>query len=56
MDVFARMNEDILDTPVKLIALDNMITSGDKGRQIPLYDNVNFVEHDVVTHMNMKKR
>lgn len=49
MDVFARMNENVLQVPVKLVALDNMITSGEHGSQIPNYQNVTFINHDVVT-------
>ena len=33
MEVFDAMNRDILDTPVALVAMDNMITAGEHGAQ-----------------------
>ena len=48
MEVFAALNDRILDDPVQLVAMDNLITAGKEGRQIPEYPNVEFVEHDVI--------
>lgn len=48
MEVFHQLNETILDEPVKIIALDNFVSAGSEGRQIPDYPNVEFVEHDVI--------
>ena len=31
MDIFARLNETVLDEPVNLVALDNLITAGKEG-------------------------
>ncbi len=44
--MFARMNAKVLKKPVKVIALDNLITS----RNAPdvAYDNVTFAQHDVI--------
>jgi UDP-glucuronate decarboxylase len=47
MEIFARLNETVLDEPVKLVALDNLITAGKEGSEIPEFENVRFVEHDV---------
>ena len=48
MEVFARLNEKILDEPVNLVALDNLITAGKQGSAIPQYAHTTFVEHDVI--------
>jgi UDP-glucuronate decarboxylase len=47
MEIFARLNETVLDKPVTLVALDNLITAGKEGAEIPEFDNVRFVNHDV---------
>jgi len=47
MEVFAHLNETVLDEPVKLVALDNLITAGKEGAEIPVIENVTFVNHDV---------
>lgn len=49
MEVFAYLNQHVLETPCRLIALDNLITAGKEGADIPEIDNVTFVQHDVVT-------
>lgn len=48
MEIFAEMNARVLDKPVKLIALDNLITAGKEGSDIPTFENVEFVQHDVI--------
>jgi len=45
---FHRMNEEVLDEPLKLIVLDNLITAGKEGEKIPDYNNVRFVNHNVI--------
>ena len=47
MEIFARLNENVLDKPVTLVALDNLITAGKEGAIIPEMQNVRFVNHDV---------
>ncbi len=47
MEVFGALNSHVLDKPAKLIALDNLITSGKEGIVIPKLPNVEFIEHDV---------
>ncbi|NQV57558.1 MAG: NAD-dependent epimerase/dehydratase family protein, partial [Rhodospirillales bacterium] len=48
MDIFAALNTEVLDEPAQLIALDNLITAGDAGKNIPNIPNVTFIEHDVI--------
>ena len=48
MEIFARLNDTVLDEPVKLVALDNLITAGKEGAEIPEFDNVTFVNHNVI--------
>ena len=47
MEIFTHLNETVLDKPVTLVALDNLITAGKEGAEIPKLDNVRFVNHDV---------
>lgn len=54
MDVFHALNRKHLKKPVKLVALDNMITAGKEGAQVPDYDNVTFVQHDVIQPFKWK--
>ena len=48
MEMFARLNAGVLKKPVRLIALDNMITAGKEGAAVPDYPHVSFVRHDVI--------
>jgi len=48
MEIFARLNETVLDQPVKVVALDNLITAGKEGAEIPELENVSFVNHNVI--------
>ena len=48
MDIFARLNDGVLDSPCTLIALDNLITAGKEGADIPDLPNVEFIKHDVI--------
>lgn len=47
-EVFHRMNNTVLDQPVRVVALDNLITAGDEGAQIPELNGVEFINHDVI--------
>ncbi len=51
-DVFNGLNQHILKQPVKLIVLDNLITAGKEGAVIPSYDNISFINHDVIQPFN----
>ncbi|CAK0771523.1 NAD-dependent epimerase/dehydratase [Gammaproteobacteria bacterium] len=48
MEVFALLNREVLDKPCRLIALDNLITAGREGAEIPAFENVSFIQHDVI--------
>lgn len=48
MEIFAGLNARVLDKPVRLVGLDNLITAGKSGAQIPDHPNVEFVNHDVI--------
>lgn len=48
MAVFDALNEKVLDAPVRVVALDNLITAGKTGSDIPDYEHVRFVQHDVI--------
>ncbi len=48
MEIFAHLNKTVLDEPVKVVALDNLITAGKEGAEIPALDNVSFINHDVI--------
>lgn len=54
MEVFNVLNQKHLKKPVKLVALDNMITAGKEGAQVPEYENVTFVQHDVIQPFKWK--
>ncbi len=47
MEVFNYLNIHILNEPVRIIVLDNLITSGERGSQIPDFENIQFINHDV---------
>jgi UDP-glucuronate decarboxylase len=48
METFAALNQSVLRKPVRLIVLDNLITAGDAGRDVPEYPGVEFINHDVI--------
>ena len=54
MEIFARLNDRVLDEPVHLVALDNLITAGKEGSEIPKYAHTTFVEHDVIQPFNFE--
>ena len=48
IETFNFLNENILDKSLKVIALDNLITSGVAGSEFPNYKNVKFINHNVI--------
>ncbi|MGE5505867.1 MAG: NAD-dependent epimerase/dehydratase family protein [Actinomycetota bacterium] len=48
MDIFAHLNEHVLAKPCRLVAMDNLITAGKEGAEIPELPNVTFIQHDVI--------
>ena len=47
-EIFLMLNESILEKPVKVIVLDNFISAGEEGKNIPEYPNFEFIEHNVI--------
>jgi len=48
MEIFARLNERVLEQPVRLVGLDNLLTAGKSGAEIPDYPGIEFINHDVI--------
>jgi UDP-glucuronate decarboxylase len=48
MEVFGALNTKVLKEPVTLVAMDNMITAGKEGAEVPDLPNVEFIRHDVI--------
>ena len=48
MEVFNGLNRNILEEPCRLVAMDNLITSGKEGEKSPNFPNVEFVEHNAI--------
>jgi UDP-glucuronate decarboxylase len=47
MEIFGALNNRVLKQPAILVAMDNMITAGKSGAQVPDLPNVEFIQHDV---------
>ena len=48
LNVFSALNANVLEAPVRLIVLDNLITAGNYGSEPPDFDHMEFVVHDVI--------
>lgn len=48
METFAALNKSALSEPVRLVALDNLITAGEAGADYQKIENVEFINHDVI--------
>ena len=46
--IFAFLNERILEDPVRVVALDNLIIAGKEGADFPNLPNMEFFEYDVI--------
>jgi UDP-glucuronate decarboxylase len=46
--IFAALNADVLEKPVKVVILDNLITAGEAGSAAFSDPNMEFIEHDVI--------
>ena len=55
IEVFKKFNQHYFNNPVKVIAVDNLITSGQIGPKIIEDVNVDFVEHDVTKKFDTKQ-
>lgn len=47
VSVFERLSQKYLDQPIKIVILDNLITAGKRGEEIPESENIRFVRHNV---------
>lgn len=47
-DVFLRLNAAVLKEPCEVIAIDNLLTSGELGADIPRDRSLAFVQHDII--------
>ncbi|MEE2746180.1 MAG: NAD-dependent epimerase/dehydratase family protein [Pseudomonadota bacterium] len=52
-NVFQVLNTRVLKSPVTLIGLDNLITSGIEGATIPEVTNTQFIKHNVIDKFNI---
>ncbi len=48
MEVFNALNQEILERPMTVVAMDNMVTAGEHGAEIPNLNNIEFVRHNVI--------
>ena len=55
MQVFNLLNQKVLDEKVRLIVLDNLITSGKEGSDIPKYKHIEFINHNVIEKISFEK-
>lgn len=58
-EVFARANAKVLTRPgghVELVVLDNLISAGPFGEQIPSFPHVAFVKHDIIKPFYPERR
>ncbi len=56
MEIFNQLNQKFLKEKMKVIVLDNLITSGKEGAEIPIYDNISFQNHDVIKKFNFDNK
>ena len=55
MEIFNQLNEKVLSEKLELIVLDNLITSGKEGSEIPNYSNIHFINHNVTEKFKYDK-
>ncbi len=48
MEIFNQINKRVLADKMDVIVLDNLITAGKEGSEIPKYKNIEFINHDVI--------
>ncbi len=56
MEIFNEINKNVLEKKINLIVLDNLITSGREGSDIPNYRNIEFINHNVINEFNYDKK
>ena len=48
MGVFNYLNENLFSHPANIYIIDNFITSGKLGADLPQYENITYINHDVI--------
>ena len=48
MEIFNELNKRVLKDKLQVVVLDNLITSGKEGSEIPIYENIKFIKHNVI--------
>ena len=48
IEIFNELNKEVLDKPVEVMVLDNLITSGALGAVAQEYPHVTFIHHDII--------
>jgi UDP-glucuronate decarboxylase len=56
VEVFKKLNHDYLHKPVKLIVLDNLISSGDFGLDSIDDSNIEFIQHNVIKKIEISEK
>ena len=56
MEIFNQINNQHLEEKMKVIVLDNLITAGKEGSEIPNYENIEFINHDVIKKFKYDKK
>jgi len=56
IEIFKQLNHIKLDIPMKVIAIDNLITSGDYGRESIDDPNIKFIQHDVTQPLEIDEK
>jgi UDP-glucuronate decarboxylase len=53
-EIFAELNANVLNQPVKVVILDNLITAGEAGSATFSDPNMEFIQHDVIQPFDWK--
>ncbi len=56
MEIFNELNERVLENKLNVVVLDNLITSGKEGSEIPNYKNIKFIKHNVIKKFSFDKK
>ena len=56
MEIFNQLNEKVLSKKMQVTVLDNLITSGQEGSEIPNYQNIQFINHNVINKFSIDKK
>ena len=56
MEIFNQINKNALEEKMQVIVLDNLITAGKEGSEIPNYENIKFINHDVINEFKCEEK